>query len=146
MRFGYRFTAGMGALLLASAIAQNANAASKSIALTTSVTITQACAITVTSMNFGNITAVTGTETTTSTAKVNCSTGTPYSVSFRPGAVQTSGFGNLAGPGGNIQVFVSLATSAGTSTGTHVLNGKLTASPITTTGLYQNNFLIYVNY
>jgi spore coat protein U-like protein len=146
MRFGYRFTAGVGALLLASAIAQNANAASKSIALTTSVTITQACAITVSSMNFGNITAVTGTEVTTSSAKVTCSAGTAYSVSFMPGAVQTSGFGNLAGPGGNIQVFVSLATSAGTSTGTHILNGKLTASPITTTGLYQNNFLIYVNY
>jgi spore coat protein U-like protein len=146
MRFGYRFTAGMGALLLASAIAQNAYAASKSIALTTSVTITQACAITVSSMNFGNITAVTGTEVTTSTAKVTCSAGTAYSVSFRPGAVQTSGTGNLTGPGGTIQVFVSLGTSAGTSTGTHILNGKLTASPITTTGLYQQNFLIYVNY
>ncbi len=146
MRFGFRFTAGMGALLLASAIAQNAYAASKSIALTTSVTITQACAITVSSMNFGNITAVTGTEVTTSTAKVTCSAGTAYSVSFRPGAVQTSGTGNLTGPGGTIQVFVSLGTSAGTSTGTHILNGKLTASPITTTGLYQQNFLIYVNY
>ena len=146
MRFGYKFTVGLGALLLASAIAQNANAASKSIALTTSVTITQSCAVTVSSMNFGNITAVTGTEVTTSTAKVTCSAGTPYSVSFRPGAVQTSGFGNLAGPGGNIQVFVSLATSAGTGTGSHIMNGKLTASPITTTGLYQNNFLIYVNY
>lgn len=146
MRFVFRFTAGMGALLLASAIAQNAYAASKSISLTTSVTITQACAITVSSMNFGNITAVTGTEVTTSTAKVTCSAGTAYSVSFRPGAVQTSGTGNLTGPGGTIQVFVSLATSAGTSTGTHILNGKLTASPITTTGLYQQNFLIYVNY
>jgi spore coat protein U-like protein len=146
MRFSRRFSAGIGAFLLACAISHDATAASKSVALTTSVTITQACAITVTGMNFGNITAVTGTETTTSSAKVNCSAGTPYSVSFRAGAVQTSGFGNLAGPGGNIQVFVSLATSAGTSTGTHILNGKLTASPITTTGLYQNNFLIYVNY
>ena len=146
MRFGGKFSVGMGAFLLASAIAHNAVAASKSIALTTSVTINQACAITVSSMNFGNITAVTGTEITTSSAKVTCSAGTAYSVSFRPGAVQTSGTGNLTGPGGNIQVFVSLGTSAGTSTGTHILNGKLTASPITTTGLYQQNFLIYVNY
>lgn len=146
MRFGGKFSAGMWAFLLASAFAHNATAASKSIGLTTSVTITQSCAVTVSSMNFGNITAVTGTEVTTSTAKVTCSAGTPYSVSFRAGAVQTSGTGNLTGPGGNIQVFVSLATSAGTSTGSHILNGKLTASPITTTGLYQNNFLIYVNY
>ena len=146
MRFGRNIVAGIGLSLLTFMSVASTQAATKSIALTTSVTIVQSCAVTVTSMNFGNITAVTGTEVTTSTAKVNCSAGTPYTVSFRPGAVQTSGFGNLAGPGGNIQVFVSLGTTAGTGTGTHILNGKLTASPITTTGLYQNNFLIYVNY
>ena len=146
MRFGGKFSVGMGAFLLASTFAHHAHAASQSIGLSTKITIIQSCAVTVSSMNFGNITAVTGTEVTTSTAKVTCSAGTAYSVSFRAGAVQTSGTGNLAGPGGNIQVFVSLATSAGTSTGSHILNGKLTASPITTTGLYQNNFLIYVNY
>ena len=146
MRFGRNIVAGIGLSLLTFMSVASTQAATSTITLTTSVTIVQSCAVTVTSMNFGNVTAVTGTETTTSNAKVTCSAGTPYAVSFAPGAVQTSGFGNLIGPGGNIQVFVSLGTTAGTGTGTHVLNGKLTASPITTTGLYQRNFLIYVNY
>ena len=135
------------ALLVAMTISQQfASAATTTFNFTTKVNVTANCAVNVTSMNFGNITAVTGTETASSVATVKCSLGIPYSVSFRAAAVLTAGTGTLAGPGGNITVFVSLATSSGTGSGAHTLNGKLTASPITTQGLYQNNFLIYVNY
>jgi hypothetical protein len=134
-------------MLVALATSQQfASAATTTINFTTKVNVTANCAINVTSMNFGTRVAITGTETSTSTATVNCSLGIPYSVSFRAGAVQTSGTGTLPGPGGSLSVFVSLATSSGTGSGTHILNGKLNASPITTQGLYQNNFLIYVNY
>ena len=146
MRIDINKLIGMGMCLALPFAAHSASAATTTFNFTTKINVVASCAITVSSMNFGTITAVTGTETSTSTAKVTCSAGTPYNVSFRPAVAQTSGLGNLAGPGGNIQVFVSLATSSGTGTGNHILNGKLTASPITTQGLYQQNFLIYVNY
>ncbi len=133
-------------LVAAATNPQIATAATSTFSFTTQINVTANCSVNVTSMNFGNITAVTGTETASSVATVKCNLGIPYSVSFRPAAVLTAGTGTLTGPGGNISFFVSLATSAGTGSGTHTLNGKLTASPITTQGLYQNNFLIYVNY
>ncbi len=146
MRIGRNKLTGLTMLVAIATSHQLASAATTAITFNTRVNVTANCAINVTSMNFGTRVAITGTETATSTATVNCSLGIPYSVSFRAGAVQTSGTGNLVGPGGNISVFVSLATSTGTGSGSHLLNGKLNASPITTQGLYQNNFLIYVNY
>lgn len=146
MRFGQLSSVGLGLILFQLLASHAALAATQTLTLTTSINVVQTCAINASAMNFGNVTKVLGTETATSTVAVTCSAGTPYSVSFRAGSVLTSGFGNLAGPGGNVQVFVSLATTAGTGTGSHVMNGKLTASAITTQGLYQNNFLIYVNY
>lgn len=146
MRLGRSKIIGLTMLVAAATSQQFAFAATKAITFTTQVNITSSCGINVTSMNFGTVVAVTGTETATSVATVKCNLLIPYSVSFRAAAVQTSGTGNLAGPGGNISVFVSLATSSGTGSGSHTLNGKLNASAITTQGLYQNNFLIYVNY
>ena len=134
-------------MLVAAATSQQfAFAATKTITFTTQVNITSSCGVNVTSMNFGTVVAVTGTETASSVATVKCNLLIPYSVSFRPAAVMTAGTGTLTGPGGNITFFVSLATSSGTGSGSHTLNGKLNASAITTQGLYQNNFLIYVNY
>jgi hypothetical protein len=146
MRLGRNKLIGLAVLVAAATSQQFASAATKAITFTTQVNVTASCGVNVTSMNFGTIVAVTGTETASSVASVKCNLAIPYSVSFRPAAVMTSGTGTLVGPGGNITFFVSLATSAGTGSGNHTLNGKLNASPITTQGLYQNNFLIYVNY
>jgi Spore Coat Protein U domain len=146
MRIGRNKLTGLTMLVAMATSQQLASAATTTFNFTTQITVTANCAINVTSMNFGNIVAVTGTETATSTATVKCSLGIPYTVSFRPNAVLTAGTGSLAGPGGNIPFFVSLATTSGTGSGSHTLNGKLNPSAITTQGLYQNNFLIYVNY
>jgi Spore Coat Protein U domain len=146
MRLGRSKTIGLAVLVAAATSQQFALAATQTFNLTTQINVTASCAVNVTSMNFGNVVTVTGTETASSVATVKCNLGIPYSVSFRPAAVMTAGTGTLTGPGGNITFFVSLATSTGTGSGNHTLNGKLNASPITTQGLYQNNFLIYVNY
>lgn len=146
MRFGLINSAGVGLILFQLLSTQGALAATQSIALTTKVTVVQTCAINVSPMNFGNMATIVGTETATSNVAVTCSAGTPYAVSFRAGSVLTSGIATLVGPGTNILAQVTLATSTGTGTGAHIMNGVLQVKPYPTPGLYQNTFLIYVNY
>lgn len=146
MRLGGKIAVSIGGLLALPLCMPSAFAATQSFNLTTKITITASCSVSASAMNFGNRVAILGTETATSTVAVKCNLGIPYAVSFAPGAVQTTGIGSLAGPGGNIQFRATLATTAGTGSGNHVMNGILLVSPITTQGLYQNNFLVFVNY
>ncbi|MDE2447085.1 MAG: spore coat protein U domain-containing protein [Alphaproteobacteria bacterium] len=124
----------------------SSQAATTTFNMTTSVTVVKTCKISAPSMNFGNKTKIVATDTASTNVSVTCSAGTPYNISFSPTFAMTSGIGTLTGPGGNLQFQATLATSAGTGTASHVMNGQMIASPITTQGLYQNTFLIYVNY
>jgi spore coat protein U-like protein len=132
--------------LLLTCFSLPAQAATSTVNMTTSVTVVKTCSLTTPSMNFGNKTKIVATDTASTNVNVVCSAGTPYSISFSPTIAMTAGIGTLTGPGGNLQFQASLATSAGTGTNSHVMNGTMIASPITTPGLYQNTFLIYVNY
>ena len=146
MRLSQKTIAGTGLIAFQLLAGHVALAATQSVNLTTRVTVVQSCAINASQMNFGNMSTIVGTETATSNVKVTCSAGTPYSVSYRPNLVMTTGIATLVGPGTNILAQVTLATSAGTGTGTHIMNGVLQVKPYPTPGLYQNTFLIYVNY
>ena len=138
-------------LILAMCVAMFAHgvaiASSNSAALNVRTTIVKTCKISATAMNFGNIATVLGTETTTSTLAVICSKGTPYNVSLRANLTLTARNINLIGPGGSIiRSRLTLGATAGTTSGTHVLTGKLVARAYPPKGLYQSNQLIYVNY
>ncbi len=146
MRFGKLNIAGAGLILFQLLTSHAALAATQSLSVTTSVNVVQTCAINVSAINFGNMATIVGTETATSNVAVTCSAGTPYNVSFRSAAVMTTGIATLVGPGTNILAQVTLVTSAGTGTGAHVMKGVLQVKPYPLPGLYQNTFLIYVNY
>lgn len=146
MQFDYKNMMGVGLILFQLASSDLAIAATQTTSLTTKVTVVQSCAITASQMNFGNMATIVGTETASSNVAVTCSAGTPYSVSFRPNLVMISGIATLVGPGTNILATVTLATSTGTGSNTHIMNGILQTKPYPAPGLYQNTFLIYVNY
>ena len=146
MRTGRINALGVGLMLFQLLSSHCLLAATQTTSLTSKVTIVQTCAITASTMNFGNLATIVGTETATSNVKVTCSVGTPYSVSFRSGAVLTSGIATLVGPGPNILAQVTLVTSAGIGSNVHIMNGVLQAKAYPTPGVYQNTFLIYVNY
>lgn len=146
MRLSQKIKVVAGLIVFQLLASHNVLAATQSVTLSTRVTVVQTCAITATQMNFGNMATIVGTEAAASNVKVTCSAGTPYSVSFRPNLVMTTGIATLVGPGTNILAQVTLATSTGTGTGSHIMNGVLQVKPYPTPGIYQNTFLIYVNY
>jgi len=134
----------LGALVL---MAAPTLAASKSGAMAAQVNILKACRITATAMDFGTLTKVTGTETATSTVTVTCSAGTTYLVSFRATGPRPNVTVRLNGPAAQfIRTGLTLATTAGTSSGSHVISGLLVAQAVPTPGTYvrvQTVFVIY---
>lgn len=146
MRIGQLTSVGAGLMVFQLLSSHVGLAATQSVTLNSRVNVVQTCAINVPPMNFGNMATIVGTETASTNVAVTCSAGTPYAVSFRPGLVMTTGIATLVGPGTNILAQVTLATSTGTGTGTHIMNGVLQVKPYPVPGLYQNTFLIYVNY
>jgi spore coat protein U-like protein len=125
----------------------HANAATRSRNFNVRINIVKACRISATAMNFGNMSKVLGTETSTSTLNVICSLGTPYSVSLRGGRALSILNVNLTNPAGNIiRTGLTLSATAGTTSGSHILTGKLVANANPALGLYQRTQTVYVNY
>lgn len=123
------------------------NAATRSRNFNVRINIVKACRVSATAMNFGNMSKVLGTETSTSTLSVICSRGTPYNVSLRAGGALTILNVNLTNPAGNIiRTGLTLGATAGTTSGSHILTGKLVANANPALGLYQRTQIVYVNY
>src|SRR5258708_35330699 len=70
------------AAAVAVAGASSAFAAQTSANFQARVTIQTSCVVTAGALDFGNVGVITGTETASSTVNINCSAGTPYTLSF----------------------------------------------------------------
>lgn len=98
-------------------------------------------------MDFGNITAVSGTETATSNVTVNCTPGALYLLSFSPSSwttTRSSSMSNLSSA--KINFNMALGGTWGTGSGTKVINGQLAATPGAPTGAYKSVETLYVIY
>lgn len=132
------------------ASASSAFAATASGTFNVQVTITKACSVSATAVNFGSLSTILGTESANSTVSVVCNAGTPYNLSFISGnnaAITASG--NLTNPALNtIPVnYAFTGSAAGTGTATNTIAVTLpTATPYPATGLYQQTQTVYVNY
>ena len=112
---------------------------------------TGACTITVTNMDFGTLTAVTGTETATSNVQVRCPQGVFLTASFLSTGLATTRNSAMTGPGGaKINFTMSLAGWFGFGLGntplTTVITGKLAATPTPANGTYSSVETLYVIY
>ena len=140
------YRAALVSVIFSLAVVQ-AHAVTKSRNFNVRVNILKTCRVTATAMNFGSLGTVLGTETSTSALTVICSKGTPYNVSLRAGAALTTQTVNLTNPGGSIiQAGLTLGATAGTTSGSHPLIGKLVARAYPPIGRYQRTQTIYVNY
>ena len=135
------------------ALAGPANAASVVGTFKASVVITpvSACVISVTNMDFGTLTAVTGTETATSNVQVRCPQGVFLTASFLSTGLATTRNSAMTGPGGaKINFTMSLAGWFGFGLGntplTTVITGKLAATPTPANGTYTSVETLYVIY
>lgn len=132
------------------ASAASSFAATASGTFNVQVTIVNACKVSATNVDFGNLSTILGTEAGTSTVSVTCNRGTPYSLSFVSGSASLSTTGNLVNSGNTIPVaysFASTAAAAGTGTATNTMDVKLpTATPYPAIGVYSQIQTVYVNY
>ena len=127
--------------------AQSAYAAAQKQTLNIAVTINYGCSLAVSDMDFGTISAVTGSETATSTVTVNCTPGALYLLSFSPSSWTTTRTSAMSNPSSaKINFNMALSSIWGIGSGTSSINGQLAATPGAQTGAYKSVETLYVIY
>ncbi len=129
--------------------ASSAYAAQTSANFQARVTITTSCVVTAGNLDFGNVGVIAGGETASAAVSVNCSNGTPYTLSF-------AGVGTLLAYNGTMvngleDVAYSAALSGAGATGNgaaqpYTIDGLLPAQTTPTPAIYTDNQTVYVNY
>lgn len=127
--------------------AQIACAAAQKQSLNIAVTINYGCSISVSDMNFGTITSVTGSETASSNVAVNCTPGALYLLSFAPSSWTTTRASAMSNPSSaKINFTMALSSIWGIGSGASSINGQLAATPGAPTGAYKSVETLYVIY
>lgn len=136
-------------------LAQGAHAASSTGSFRVRLIARAKCTVSVTAMNFGTITRVTGSETATSTATVSCNRNTFYALSLGLPAVRTianaigSAALTLRNGTNTIAATLTVRNARQQATGGNditQIGGRLTAQAAPAPGVYQATQAFYVIY
>jgi spore coat protein U-like protein len=111
----------------------------------TRVVIGNSCSITVSDLDFGMVGTI-GTHTATASVQVNCSSGTPYQLSFSNVAPVTNYAGTMTSGANTIAYSAALSGSGGTGPGTLSIMGLILPQPTPPDGIYSDNRTVYLNY
>jgi spore coat protein U-like protein len=146
----------IGVISMALPWCTQAHAASATNTFTTRVTVTRACTVSATDLNFGTFTgSIPANRVATSTATVSCNRGTTFALSFTVGAGPANATGaaiaNMAnGTNPTIPANLTLSTTARTATGgndTATITGRIVnAVTSPAVGTYTVTRAIYVLY
>jgi len=124
-------------------------AAQTSDTFQTRISIQTSCAITAGDVDFGNVGVINGTETASGTVDVNCSAGTPWTVSFDSLVSQTSLTGALMTNinGEDVAYNAVLTQTGGTGPASFSVNANLPSQVTPSPGVtYTDNRVLYINY
>ena len=141
-------------LLLTAAAAVAAGATSAIAAQTsanfqTRINIQTACTVTATNVDFGNVGVINGTESASGTVSVNCSNGTPYTMSFNQvtdGVLTFNSAMTNSTNGEDVAYSASLSGSGGTGPGSYTILATLPSQTTPSPAQYTDNKVVYVNY
>jgi spore coat protein U-like protein len=149
-----KFAQIIAAAAVAAASIPSAYAAQTSGDFNVKVKVNAVCKISVADIAFSDDDEIDGTETATGAAKVRCSKGVTYDLSFSATTAATTTTGNMTGAvsAETIGYDLELASSSGTGTGvgtafeqSHTINAGLDAADVTPDN-YSASRTIYVNY
>lgn len=132
-------------LLMLSGGAPAAQAAQTSAGYVARVTIATSCAITVGDLDFGMVGTI-SSHTATAPVQVNCSSGTPYQISFSGVSPITSYAGTMTNGANAIAYSAALSASGGTGPGMLTIMGLVPPQPTPGSGIYSDNRTVYLNY
>lgn len=128
-------------------LAAPAQAAQLSATYETRITIETSCSVSASTLDFGTVGIITGTQTASSTVNVICSSGTPFALSFNPSGIATSFAGQMANGANTINYnAMLLGPNAGVGSATRTILGSLPLQPQPLSGSYVDNRTIYLNY
>jgi spore coat protein U-like protein len=130
------------------AIASSSYAAQTSDNFKARITIVTSCIITAADLDFGNVGVIVGGETATAAVNVNCSAGTPYSLSFSAVAAPlvTAYTGTMVNGIEDVAYSAALSGIGGVGPGTFTINGSLPAQVTPPAAIYTDNRVLYLNY
>jgi spore coat protein U-like protein len=137
------------ATVLAVAGASSAFAAQTSANFQARVTIQTSCVVTAGALDFGNVGVITGSETATSTVSVNCSAGTPYTLSFNNATTGITSYSSAMTNGSTAETVAysaSLSGAGGTGPGSFTITGQLASQTTPSPRQYTDNKVVYLNY
>jgi spore coat protein U-like protein len=135
------------ACVMLAAASRDASAAQLIVPFEARVTIITACAVSSTNLNFGNVGIITGTQTATATVSVECSSGTPYALSFSGSSTVTAYTGQMTNSGNNVTYTATLVgPNASVGTATHTILGSIPLQPTPPSAIYTDNRTIFLDY
>lgn len=126
--------------------ASHAFAAQTSANFQARVNIVTSCIVTAATLNFGNVGVIAGGETATSAVNVNCSAGTPFTMSFDPLVSVTAYTSTMVNGAEDVAYSAALSGGGGTGPAAFTINGVLPAQITPPAALYTENRVLYVNY
>jgi spore coat protein U-like protein len=126
--------------------ATSSQAAQTSANFQARINILTSCIVTAGTLDFGNVGVIVGGETATSTVSVNCSAGTPYTLSFNIAAPVTAYSGTMVNGAEDVAYSAALSGAGGTGPGSFTIDGVLPAQVTPPALLYTDNRILYLNY
>ena len=109
------------------------------------ITIVTSCIVTAADLDFGSVGVIAGGETAVANVSVNCSAGTPYSMSFDPVAPVVAYNSTMVNGAEDVAYSAALSGAGGVGPGSFI-NGVLPAQVTPTAAIYTDNRTLYVNY
>ena len=114
------------------------------------INIVTSCIVTAGDLDFGNVGVIVGGETATAAVNVNCSAGTPYSLSFSatlPPAPSVSAYTSTMVNGlEDVAYSASISGISGIGPGSFTITGVLPGQVTPPAALYADNKVVYLNY
>lgn len=110
------------------------------------VTIQAACLVAAGDLDFGTVGPIVGTETASAAVNVNCSVGTPFTLSFASVGSSTSYSSTMVNGAEDVAYSAALSGSSGSGVAAFTIGGTLPVQVTPTPGLYTENRTLYVNF
>ena len=138
--------------LLPLSLAALAAATSSAIAAQTSanfqarVTIITSCVVTAAPLDFGNVGVIAGGESAQAAVNVNCSAGTPHTISFDTLTSVTAYTGAMLNGAASVGYSAALSGAGATGPASYTIDGVLLVQATPAAGVYTQHRTVYVNY
>ena len=111
------------------------------------ITIQTSCLVIASSVDFGNVGVINGTETASGSVNVNCSAGTPWALSFSStSSVVTIASAMTNVNGEDVAYSAALSGTSGTGPATLSILAALPSQVTPLPAIYTDNQVVYVNY